>query len=443
MGNYTIYLSIFHQGERKRVKTSVNVPIKCWDSEKERVRKTCPTAKQDNGELQRLMDKARTTERELTAQDKLTMLRFLERFKGNEQSYMLLTYAQHSRDLLEQGKQWGTSKRYGDSINKLTDYVHSLGVKDMDFRDISPAFISGYTTYLQSLPNTRYPDSTLSPNTIAKHLKVLRAILNKAVDDKLIQPYDIPRKLISIKETPPAITGLRDSELARLINLPIKENTDRWNARNLFLFAMYEGGIRIGDAIQLRWRNITGTRLIYTMMKNGKKVDVILVQKAVKILKLYKKPGLQPAHYIFPYLDNNAEYARYLDYEDRQTMPPDISKKLFETINAREARIGKMLREIRCLAGIPHLTFHTARHTFALRAKEANVDNTVLKNILKHSSLNVTETYVKKLDSRNEDAAMKVMYLDTPRNNEKKRIIRQIQKLGLSPEELIELLAGE
>ena len=63
-------------------------------------------------------------------------------------------------------------------------------------------------------------------------------------------------------------------------------------------------------------------------------------------------------------------------------MPPDISKKLFETINAREARIGMMLREIRALTGIPHLTFHTARHTFALRAKEANVDNTTLKNIM-------------------------------------------------------------
>lgn len=77
-------------------------------------------------------------------------------------------------------------------------------------------------------------------------------------------------------------------------------------------------------------------------------------------------------------------------------MPPDVSKKYYDTINAREARIGRLLREIKCLAGIPYLTFHTARHTFALRAKEANVDNTTLKNILKHSSLNTTETYVKK-----------------------------------------------
>lgn len=206
---------------------------------------------------------------------------------------------------------------------------------------------------------------------------------------------------------------------------------------------MYEGGIRIGDIIQLRWRNIVGDRLIYVMTKNGKQVNVILVQEAKKILMRYKRQGQRPEHYIFPYLDSNAEYAKYVDYEDRQKMPPDISKKLFETINAREARIGMMLREIRALTGIPHLTFHVSRHTFALRAKEANVDNTTLKNIMQHSSLNTTETYVKKLDRRNEDTAMKVMYLDKAHHNkEKKRIIKQIQKLGFSPEELIELLSG-
>lgn len=443
-GDHTIYLSINHSGERKRIKTSVSLPIKFWDPEKERVKKTHSSYKQDNDELQRILDKARTTERELLSQDKLTLLRFLDRFQGKEQSYMLLSYSQHIREVLEQGKQWGTYKKYGDTINKLTDYVHSLGVKDMDFRDITPTFISGLTSYLQTLPNRRNPEANLSTNSIAKHLKVLKAILNRAVYDGIIHSEDIPKKLISVKEIPPAITGLRESELSKLINLPIKENTDRWNARNIFLFAMYEGGIRIGDAIQLRWRNIVGDRLIYTMTKNGKKVDVILVQDAVKILKLYRKPGTRPAQYIFPYLDSSADYATYLDYEDRKTMPLDISKKYFDTLNAREARIGKMLREIRCLAGIPHLTFHTARHTFALRAKEANVDNTVLKNILQHSSLNTTEIYLKKLDNSREDAAMRVMYLDqTHHNKEKKRIIKQIQKLGFSPEELIELLSGQ
>ena len=123
-------------------------------------------------------------------------------------------------------------------------------------------------------------------------------------------------------------------------------------------------------------------------------------------------------------------------------MPLDVSKKYFETINSKEAKIGKMLREIKGLAGLAHLTFHTARHTFALKAKEANVDNTTLKNILQHSSLAITETYVKKLDNSKEDAALKEMYLDKKHHNmEKKKIVNQIKKLGITPEELIELIS--
>lgn len=442
-GDYTIFLSVYHKGERKRIKTSITIPIKYWDAEKERVKKTYSTSKKDNEELKRLLDKAITAERELNSQDKLTLLKFLDRFQNREQKYMLLSYAKHSRDILEQSKRWGTSKKYGDTINKLTNYIQTLGVKDLDFRDLTPSFISGFTTFLQSLPNSRYPGAVISPTTVAKQLKVLRAILNKAVDDGIIQPYDIPRKLVSVKEKAPTVIGLQDAQLQKLISFPIKEYTDNWNARNAWLFAMYAGGVRIGDIIQLRWRNIVGGRLIYTMSKNGKLVNVLLVKDAEQILKLYKKTDQRPNHYIFPYLDNNALYAKYLDYQDRQIMPVDLSKKYFGVINAREAGIGRCLREIGVLAGIPHLTFHTARHTFALRAKEANVDNTTLKNIMQHSSLNTTETYVKKLDLRSEDAAMKVMYLERAhKDKDKKKIIKQIQKLGLSPEELIDILSG-
>lgn len=137
-GDYSIFLLVFHKGQKKRIKTSVLIPDRYWDTEKERVRKSFPSSRQDNEELQRLMDKARTIERELNSQDRLTMLRFLDRFQDREQTYMLLSYSQHIRETLELGKQWGTAKKYGDTINKVTDYVHTLGVQDMDFRDITP-----------------------------------------------------------------------------------------------------------------------------------------------------------------------------------------------------------------------------------------------------------------------------------------------------------------
>ena len=115
-GDTTIFLLVFHKGQKKRIKTTILIQDKYWDPEKERVKKTCPTSKQDNEELQRLLDKARTTERELLSQDNLTLLRFIDRFQGREQSYMLLSYAQHIKDVLAQGKQWGTYDSSGINV---------------------------------------------------------------------------------------------------------------------------------------------------------------------------------------------------------------------------------------------------------------------------------------------------------------------------------------
>ena len=46
--------------ELEFVSSEFIIPIKFWDSTKERVKKTCPTSKQDNAELQRLMDNSST-----------------------------------------------------------------------------------------------------------------------------------------------------------------------------------------------------------------------------------------------------------------------------------------------------------------------------------------------------------------------------------------------
>lgn len=53
--------------------------------------------------------------------------------------------------------------------------------------------------------------------------------------------------------------------------------------------------------------------------------------------------------------------------------------------------------------------------------KNASIDNTTLKNILQHLSLNTTETHMKELDSSREDAAMKVMYQDNAHKNKRRK----------------------
>ena len=161
-GDYTIFLLVYQKGERKRIKTTITVPIKYWDTDKERVKKSCPTSKEDNKELQDLLVKAKAVERELNSQGKLTMMRFLDGFQGKEQSYMLITYAKHIRETMVLGKQWGTYKKYGDTINKLTNYI--LWISETS---LLPSYLVSHLTFnLSPVRETQKPPfhQTLLPS---------------------------------------------------------------------------------------------------------------------------------------------------------------------------------------------------------------------------------------------------------------------------------------
>ena len=60
-----------------------------------------------------------------------------------------------------------------------------------------------------------------------------------------------------------------------------------------------------------------GDRLIYVMTKNGKQVNVILVQEAKKILMRYKRPGRRPI-------------ASVLAQDERNKIPEDPEKRFIK-----------------------------------------------------------------------------------------------------------------
>ena len=58
--------------------------------------------------------------------------------------------------------------------------------------------------------------------------------------------------------------------------------------------------------LQLSGSNITEDgRLKYTMDKNGKPRDLVLVEQAKEILKKYRSSEVKSTDYIFPFLNND------------------------------------------------------------------------------------------------------------------------------------------
>lgn len=92
--------------------------------------------------------------------------------------------------------------------------------------------------------------------------------------------------------------------------------------------------------------------------------------------------------YVFPLLKN-------------ESLNP---KQLHSQISSKNALVNKALKDISKSLGFPHISFHSARHSFAVNQYMATKDVYALSRALKHKSLDVTIVY---LQSLNIDVAAK------------------------------------
>lgn len=129
------------------------------------------------------------------------------------------------------------------------------------------------------------------------------------------------------------------------------------------------------------------------MGKNHKDRDLEgLLPQALDILKHYYKEDAKPTDYIFPMLDNNEPWAAYVTQEDKDKMPADLKRRMFQVIGAKNALINKELHKMKEMAGIDKpISFHISRHSFAKMAKDKGLDNLEVKALLAHSNLATTQ----------------------------------------------------
>lgn len=72
---------------------------------------------------------------------------------------------------------------------------------------------------------------------------------------------------------------------------------------------------------------------------------LIVIPQALDILKMYHTPDSKPDDYVFPFLDNNAEYAKFVSQSEKDSMPPKTRQLLFQHIAAKNALLNKYLKK--------------------------------------------------------------------------------------------------
>lgn len=258
-------------------------------------------------------------------------------------------YVQHS------DRRQSTKENLITTINVLQEFRPGL-----DFKDITYTFLKDFEVYLREKGN--------GVNTVAKHLRQLRTLVNEAINQGYIHADAYPFRKYKIKQKKGRHEFLTPDELRKLENLEINDRKLR-HVLDAFLFCCYVG-LRFSDFCQLTPANfikVNGKRwLHFKSIKTGIELrlplHLLFEGKALAILDKY----------------NIAEFASL----------------------GSNSEVNKCLAQITMIARIKkHVTYHTARHTCATLLIHQGVPITTVQKLLGHTSVKTTEIYSEILSS--------------------------------------------
>jgi integrase len=258
-------------------------------------------------------------------------------------------YVQHS------DRRESTKENLYTTITVLQEFRPGL-----DFKDITYTFLKDFEVYLREKGN--------GVNTVAKHLRQLRTLVNEAINQGYIHADAYPFRKFKIKQEKGRHEFLTPDELKKLENLEVSDRKLR-HVLDAFLFCCYVG-LRYSDFCQLTPANfirVNGKRwLHFKSIKTGIELrlplHLLFEGKALAILDRYDITE-------FANLGSNSE-----------------TNKVLAVITGM-ARIKK------------HVTYHTARHTCATLLIHQGVPITTVQRLLGHTSVKTTEIYSEILSS--------------------------------------------
>lgn len=250
---------------------------------------------------------------------------------------------------------------------------------NITFEEITPEWVQGFRDYLESDAvawahdkRKRKDFKPLSRNSKVSYFNKLRACLNQAFEERIIANNPI-RGIDGFKAEEGTRMYLTLEEVKKLA----QTECDFPRIKAAFLFSCLTG-LRRSDVLRLRWGDVH---------QQGDFTRLIFRQK--------KTDGLE-------YLDITAEAVLLMgdrgkaeDYVFTDIHAPSVTNNAIRVWVAR-AGIDK------------NITFHCARHTFAVMMLDLGTDLYTVSKLLGHRDISTTQIYAKVLDKNKQKAVSNI-----------------------------------
>lgn len=380
-GELPIKIKVCKDRKTRYINLGVSTKAEYWDFEKNQPKSTCPDRELLEKLISSKISEVKSKIVELKSEDKeFSATTLVEKVSNPSKTITVGELFKQHIHCLEEEKRTGYRLSIQQTYNSLIKFNRHL---DIPFSEMDYNWLKRYEVWLRK--------QSKSENTIGIRFRNIRTIFNLAIDMELVKQGDYPFKKFKVsklhQET--AKRALSKDEILAVINYST-EDKDFYTrlAVALFTFSYFMGGINFVDMAYLTEKNIIEDRLIYHRRKTGKLINLSMQERALLVLKEYKR-SYEP--YLFPILSSKHK-------TEQQRL-----NRLHKVIT----KVNKALKAIGEELDIPiKLTTYVARHSYATVLKRAGVATSIICESLGHSSEKVTQIYLDGFENSQIDKAM-------------------------------------
>ncbi len=269
----------------------------------------------------------------------------------------------------------GTAKNYEKTMCSFGEF---LGDVRLPLSALTEQVVTDYNAFLIQKGLVR--------NSVSFYMRVLRAIYNKAVRQKLIeQQHPFTEVYTGIDRT--RKRAVSESIIAQLHRLELEAGTPLALCRDMFIFSYCTRGMAFVDIAYLKKSNLQNGMICYARRKTGQLLSVRIEPSIQRIIDRYADSD---SPYVFPILsslDTNKAYEQYQ-----------------VALNTHNRLLGRLSEMLGCGC---KLTSYTSRHSWATAARNHNVPISVISQGMGHTSEQTTQIYLTMLENSVIDDANK------------------------------------
>jgi len=266
-----------------------------------------------------------------------------------------------------------TSETYRYALNSFSRFRNE---EDVTLDAFSQELMESYDAYLQA--------KGLVPNSRSFHMRILRAVYNRACEQGLTETSCNPFSHVYTGVDKTAKRAVDINTVKRIKNLDLTTDKPADYARDIFMLSFYMRGMSFIDLAYLKKSDLADGVVTYRRRKTGQKLTIRWTREMQEILDKYPE---NETEYLFPVITSRTANPRY-------------------QYRARHYTVNRNLKTVAQKAGLQMpLTTYVARHSWASIAKSKGISVSIISEGLGHDNEQTTQIYLASLDTSAVDKA--------------------------------------